>query len=190
MDNKAVSAAHKEFQQAAESLESLKASVDFASAEKHWVAFLGSAHRLFTKLEAGSKTSFKSKAWWGTQVRAWKEDSLLRYVRHARNVNDHTLQEIAQEVGSSTKWVQPTPEETANLSQAMNERNTAFAPIGMIEVVWAHVRVIEIIDRGTRYPPPWMHLGRPVFNITPANIGGLALEYMRSMLERAEELTA
>jgi hypothetical protein len=60
MDKNAVKAAGVEYDRAAESLALLKAANDFPTVEKHWVAFLGSAGRVFTKLEQGSRCRAKA----------------------------------------------------------------------------------------------------------------------------------
>jgi hypothetical protein len=105
-------------------------------------------------------------------------------------VNEHTLQEIAQAKDTSTKVIQPTQRDEADLHRAMAGETRPWVPLGLIEVVWAHVVVVDVVDRGTLYPAPQTHMGAPVTNITPANVGQLALACLETMIQKADELSA
>jgi hypothetical protein len=68
MDKKAVDSARKEYDRAAECVSIISTSPDFASVESAWSAFLVANGRVFAKLKQGSKSSSKSRAWWGRKV--------------------------------------------------------------------------------------------------------------------------
>jgi hypothetical protein len=190
MKKKAVEAARIEYNRTAESLANLMASNDFASIEKHWIAFLGSAGRIFNKLAHGSLESGKSGAWFGRKKHERRIDPLLSYVWHARNAEEHTIQEIAQQIDTSVKFVEPTEENNAALQQAMKNEKRPWIPLALTEVVFAHVVVIDVIDSGVVFAVPRMHLGMPITNMTSANVGQLALAYLDAMITEADNLTA
>jgi hypothetical protein len=51
-----------------------------------------------------------------------------------------------------------------------------------------HAVVIDVVDRGTTYVAPRVHLGAAITGITPNNIATLALNYLKAMIDHAEGL--
>jgi hypothetical protein len=190
MNANALRKARSALSRARQALTELKASQDFITLEGHWERFLDEANKVFTRLEQASKASSKAKAWWRKHVDAWKTDPLLQYLRAARHVSEHPIQETAKEHQMTAKQVIPTPEETQAAHRAAQEVGKPYALLGLIEVIPAHATILEITNRGITYPPPNSHLGKPFINITPASIGELALSYLESMMKEADELAA
>lgn len=170
MDQRAVDAAQIQLNRAVQSLNALKASNDLAAIETHWAAFLESAGRVFTKLEQGSKASGTSKGWWGRRLHERRTDPLLCYLWHARNADAHTLQQISELKPGRAEFVQPTEQDVAALHSALKNEKSPHTVLGLVEVVFQHVLVVEVIDKGDRYAPPNLHLGAPVTDITPAHL--------------------
>src|ERR1700730_9651435 len=161
MDKKAVDAARKEYDRAAECVSIIRTSPDFASVESAWSAFLVANGRVFTKLEQGSKSSSKSQAWWGHKLGQRRKDTLLRYLFHARNADEHTIEEITE------------PDETRITIAEPNERIVGAMERGLIgrpnvpillktEIVFKNLRLMDVVDKGTRYEVPKDHLGAPI----------------------------
>jgi hypothetical protein len=94
MKRKAVESARVEFNRAREAMKALATSNNFDEIARHWAAFLVAAARIFTKLEQGSKDFQKSRAWWSTKIHQRRNDSLLRYLWHARNADEHTIEAV------------------------------------------------------------------------------------------------
>jgi hypothetical protein len=78
------------FARAQQNLADLKTSNDFPSIETHWEAFLDNANRVYTRFEQAANATPKGYSWWGTQVREWKKEELLRYIRQARDCTHHS----------------------------------------------------------------------------------------------------
>jgi hypothetical protein len=175
MDRTAIDAARTEYTRARESLVVVATTNDFTALEKHWASFLVSAGRVFTKLEQGAKVCNKSKVWWGNKLHERRTDPLLRYLWHARNADEHTLQRINQLQSAHTKVIEPTKEDMEQLERAMKNETRPWTPLGMVEWTPEHVLLLAVTDRGVRYDPPKDHLGQPITNTSPAHIGGLAL---------------
>jgi hypothetical protein len=189
LDQKAIDAARTEYTRAVDSLAVVATTNDFPTLEKHWASFLVSAGRVFTKLEQGTKVSSKSKAWWGKQLHQRRTDPLLRYLWHARNADEHTLQRINQLQPASAKVVDPKQEDVAALERAMEKETRPWVPLGLVEWTPEHVALLPVTDRGVRYDPPKEHLGTLVTDSSPAHTGGLALTYLEAMLKEAESIT-
>jgi hypothetical protein len=188
LDKTAIDAARTEYTRAADSLAVVATTNDFPTLEKHWASFLVSAGRVFTKLEQGAKVSSKIKAWWGNNLHQRRTDPLLRYLWHARNADEHTLQRINQLQAAQAQGIEPTKEDIDQLERAMKNETRPWAPLGVVLWTPEHVLLLPVLDRGIRYDPPKEHLGKPIDNGSPAHIGGIALAYLDAMLKEAEAL--
>jgi hypothetical protein len=183
LDKTAIDAARTEYTRAADSLAVVATTNDFPTLEKHWASFLVSAGRVFTKLEQGAKVSSKSKAWWGNNLHQRRTDPLLRYLWHARNADEHTLQRINQLQAAQAQGIEPTKEDIDQLERAMKNETRPWAPLGVVLWTPEHVLLLPVLDRGVRYDPPKEHLGKPIDNGSPAHIGGIALAYCTLLLK-------
>jgi hypothetical protein len=189
MDKKAVDVARTEYTRAVENAALIRTANDFAKIENAWAAFLVAAGRVYTKLEQGSKISAKSKAWWGKKLHERRTDPLLCYVWHARNADEHTLQQITERQDTSVKFVEPTEQDDGALHEAMKGETRPWVPLALTEIVWAHVKFLDVIDRGVRYSAPQTHLGVEITDTSPANMAGMVLAYLEVMLKEADQLT-
>jgi len=72
----------------------------------------------------------------------------------------------------------------------MASETRAWAPLGMVEVTRAHIKMLDVVDRGVRYPAPDMHLSVKITDTSPANIVKLTLDYLNSMIDEAEQLAS
>lgn len=188
MEQKAIETARIEFGRAFQSMDDLIASNHFTEVERHWSAFLVSIGRIYTKLEQGSKISGTSKAWWGRKVHERKIDPLLKYLWHARNADEHTIRAVTEQYPGKVTKVEPTEKEIDEFHQKMKDQPHPYVGLGMIEVVFPHVKLVHVIDCGVKFDIPHEHLGSAISAPDPKNVGLLALAYMEKMLLEAEAL--
>jgi hypothetical protein len=189
MDRKAVAAARTEFGRAKQSLADLAASNDFAAVERHWAAFLVSAGRVFTKLEQGSKTNNKSKGWWSRIVGTRRSDPLLCYIWHARHADEHGIESVTQQHPGYASVVEPTPEEKRAFEEAMRAETRPYVPLGMVEWLPPHLRLVDVVNYDQRYSVPLSHLGTAITNPSPHNVGSLAMTYLEQIVSEADALS-
>jgi hypothetical protein len=188
MDKKAVEAARIEYQRAFQNAETIRTSNDFDTIQSAWSSFLVSSGRIYTKLEQGSKTANKSKTWWGEKLHFRRTDSLLCYLWHARNADEHTLQRIAELKETNVQNVEPTQGDIDALNRALANEKRPSVPLALLEVTWAHINMLNVIDRNVIYCAPDRHCGIKIDDTSPANIVNLALTYFDSMIEEAAQL--
>jgi hypothetical protein len=187
MDKKAVDAARKEYDRAAECVSIIRTSPDFASIEDAWSAFLVANGRVFAKLKKGSESSSKSRAWWGRKKCQRRKDALLCYLWHARNADEHTIEKITGPHETRITVAEPNPRIVAAMEQGLIGRPNA--PILLsTEIVFKDLRLMDVIDHGDQYEVPKDHLGAPIMDPIPATIARLGLAYLDSMLKEAGEL--
>lgn len=190
MERKAIETARIEFNRAFQSMDDLLASQHFAEIERHWSAFLVNSGRVYTKLEQGSKISGRSRAWWGKKIHERKIDPLLRYLWHARNADEHTIMAVTEQHPGAVTEVQPTAKEIEEFHQQMQNQPHPYVGLAMVEVVYPHVRLVNVVDRGVQFDIPSEHLGSTISAPDPKSVGLLALAYLEAMITEAETLIA
>ena len=122
--------------------EMLRISVgSFSEYEAAWRDFLGRIERVWTKIEAAMS---QVEGWQSVQSRVVAErrnDPLLSYVVQARNVDEHTIQDV-----------------TADWRASLNA--TQIGP-GQVRLEWKpwDRPLLPVRNRGVIYAPPRSHLG-------------------------------
>jgi len=194
MDKSAVAAAEANLTKAAASMEKMKAAKSHSEFEAAWTDFLMAAGRVFTKLEQRAKTSGPSKAWYGRQKHLRRNDPLLSYLHHARNIDEHGLEPVTKlrpgGVGIGTRG----RTHVEHLSIQSDETGiqirgqTSGDPL-VISVTPASSRLVTAVDHGDKYEPPTEHLGIPIKDPSPVAVANLGLTFLRSMTEDAAKLS-
>src|SRR6516165_1236564 len=83
--------ARERLRRAHSAFERLERATTNKDRETAWSDFLLASHAVYSKLEQGSKGCGKSQAWFGRKKHERKNDELLRYIHHARNIDDHGI---------------------------------------------------------------------------------------------------
>lgn len=153
---------------------------------KFWPDFL-SAHKIYSKLEQGAKSSSHSGAWFGAKRHERRNDPLLSYVHHARNVDEHGLANIA---APGLKFGEPQFERVANIGPSSNGITVwgETVPLFPIFADAGQGLLHTVTDRGVAYRPPQEHLGAVIPAPTPMAVADLALAYLEDMVREAAQL--
>lgn len=189
MHVKALRQARVAFDHAKNSLNDLKAANDFDAIERHWLAFLDNANRVFTRLEQAANATPAGKTWWCSQVHEWKTDPLLFYVRQAKDASHHTIGGVAQ---SHPGLVRPITNasrqelEQVHATAKAKHPGKPYAVLGGFEVIFPHVELLNVVNRGVEFKRPKSHLGKPIIATTPAAIGDLTLIHLDKMIVKTE----
>ena len=116
---------------------------DFAAYEYAWRDFLRRIDRVWKKM----KSVCTGKPGWQTPAskigHLRKTDSLLKYLIHARNVDEHTISDVV------TEW---NP----------NMQAKQFGTSVLLEWKEWDRPLLAVTDRGVCYSPPNQHLGQPL----------------------------
>ena len=173
-------------------MNSVQTAPDFGAFSSAWSDFLSAHHRAYMKLQTGAKRKGHSKDWFEKRADERRNDPLLSYLHHARNVDEHGLAKIAQlepwqvglGPGSSNAKVERTP-----------DGGTAIGPIepggwmfiSHMIVQSPHAKLQTVTDRGVTYSVPTSHLGNPLPDTSPATIMTLAITHLQTMLDDASK---
>jgi hypothetical protein len=165
-----------------------------------WWAFLLAASGIYSKLEQGSKSDGKSKAWFGRAKQIRKTDELLAYLHHARNCEKHGLDqstksqklEIVGVEGDGITMLPPDPEQASDvikLNVASNDGRGAI-PIFKVALPGMHLQSVTNNRSRDTYHPPKTHLGREFKSRRPREVAEAGLAYLEGLIAEAEGLVS
>ncbi len=95
--------AKRELLASEKAIERMSQAKSFEDLEDEWKIYLNSIEKCWVKVErACQHVRNKFQPWQGTFARQRKKDPLLRYIKHARNSDQHTIQENMEEKNASS----------------------------------------------------------------------------------------
>lgn len=171
----------------------------FKPYEQAWSDFLSQASRFYSKLEQGAKGCNASEPWLGLKKHERRTDTLLAFLHHARNSDEHGLEQITQRAADGINMRFPPAQRVAVGMDVMLDdegrlhvRNPQVrlpeGQVERIEIVNPRVELIPVTDRGRRYEPPRAHLDRPIEDRSPRGVAQLAIAHLEAILAEASEL--
>lgn len=200
----------KALTKAAEHLELAKTAIeklDLANGPKAyriaWSDFLSQASRIYNTLEQGAKGCNASEPWYGRKRHERRKDPLLSYIHHARDSDEHGIDYVVAETGSSAnvRLVDGAKEIHASFElmvdstgkpHVRNVQSTTPEAIAAIELTEPRMELVTAKDSrtGNKFEPPEMHQGRPIVFNSPPTVASYALVYLEAMLDEAGQLPA
>ena len=162
--------------------------------QENFSIFLQNTHSLFSKLENGSKSNSKSNSWYTNIRRLRKIDPLLVYLKQARNVDEHCIQNISSPTGASAEF---SPNGTAVFTVSFyddgyqdwsvvnrDENGVELSKSGGFK----NFRLLRIVARGVEYYPPNKHLNEDTSGCSPIELVNITVSYLERVLEEARQL--
>jgi len=134
----------------------------------------------------------KSSGWYGRQKHERRTDPVLKYIHHARNADEHGIAKVTERTA---------PGLALGVGPGMWRFDGTVGPGGQlkitamggqvpgqskfVETVPGKVRLVKVVDSGDVYDPP---RDPQLKELLPNEVAGLALDYLRGMIEEAEQL--
>lgn len=196
MNPEAIEQANSRLQRAKTALTVLQdKTATVAELRMAWSDFLLAAAGLYSKLEQGSKDSPKSQSWFGRVKHIRRSDPLMRYLHHARNSDEHSL-DITASMGTTavstheSVTVSTNPDGTPNVRVDMSkvDRHDPSGPVMARITVDIYPRAVTDNRYGDTFQPPKEHLNTAMADTSAPGIAELAVEYLGSLINEAEEL--
>lgn len=182
-------AAKKELESAKRALALMKNAESFEIFDEEWRDFLSCLEKLWNKTERGCQhIKNKFQPWQGKYTKLRRKDMLLRYLRQARDADNHSIQEVAEfKPGHRTmNFVNPS----GGYIKHMKIQNGQIAHYeGDPMIITDHPATIEAVkvkNSGKWYNPPSSHLGQPVISHHPVVIAELGLNFYEQFIQEAE----
>ena len=145
---------------------------EFTEYERCWRDFLGRIERFWMKTEAATQHLPGWQALKSDVEQHRKNDPVLLYLKHARNADEHSVQDLAHE------W---------------DAKLVAFQIENRIHASWQpwDRPLLPVNNRGVVYQPPRMHLGQTIEPLLgqgkpePIVVAELAMVFYLSVFNRA-----
>lgn len=183
-------AAKKELAAAKRALASMKSATSFEVFEEEWRDLLNCLEKIWNKVERGCQHDRKRfQPWQGRFAGLRRKDMLLRYLKQARDADNHSIQEVAEvKPGHRTmNFVNPK----GGYIEHMEIHNGEVVQYkGDPMVVTDHpptVEAVKVKNSGNWYNPPTAHLDNPVNSKHPVVLGELGLGFYENFLNEADE---
>jgi hypothetical protein len=193
MDQAAIKASEDLLSRTEAAASALESADAIEKAETAWSDFLVAGNRIFSKLEQGAKSNGKSNAWFGRKKYERRTIPLLRYIHHARNADEHGLAKVTERtapglalgVGPGAWRFDGTLGPGGKMKiAAMGGQNAGQSKF--VEVMPSKVRLTRVVDSGVPYDPPQ---NAEHHELLPNEAANQALDFLRSMIEEAKQLS-
>lgn len=173
-----------------------QSATEYDAHREAWTAFLLAMSTIYSKLEQGAKDHGPSQAWFGRKKGERRKDPLLSYLHHARNSDEHSINEVAQTVMAELtikEW--PT---TPGITW-FNLTGSTPVPVdpnnpnnSMVAVKGKHLLLVRVTDDryNDAFDPPQRHMGQPIIGNDVDVVAPLAIAYMEAMVSEASALVS
>jgi hypothetical protein len=163
--------AKRELRSAEWALGRMHSAPDFDSFEDTWRQYLMALRKVWIKTERGCQHVRKRfEPWQGKIKSQQRNDQLLRYLEHARNADEHTIQLILDDI----------PKQTVTVGG-----DTVYVGNDVV-IIAPRVELRPVKDRGEWYDPPVEHLGKALAERGPLKVAELGLAFYADFVEQAE----
>ena len=178
-------------EKARESLQSITAAANLLEFEEEWLEFLHLIERAYNKTQDHLQKSPKYQGWTtrGIVEKLRKKDSLLSYLRFARGADQHSIQDITEKVPGGI-GINPSEGDTLHINKMVIDKGEIFIDSEQpIKVTFfpGRMKLLPVTHRDRTYDPPISHLGQPLKDTDPINIGKLGLEFYENHIKDAEK---
>ncbi|MEZ8955719.1 hypothetical protein [Vibrio cyclitrophicus] len=185
-----LNAAKAELRSADRSLHNMKTAKNFEIFEEEWRDFLNCIEKTWNKTERGCQSvRNKFAPWQGKFTKERKKDSLLKYVKQARDADNHSIQEVSEiKPGNTTmNFVNPKGGYIESM-RIVNGNIVEFKGDPMIvRDNPPTIVALKVKNNGNWYNPPREHKGQQLKTQHPVEIAEIALSYYKNFVADAEE---
>ncbi len=181
--------AKSELKSAERAISSMKNATTFDEIEEAWKIYLGSIEKCWIKIERVCQPKRNTfEPWQGQYKKLRKKDMLLRYIHHARNADQHTIEETVKHIpgGYALRNIQ-----NKNFTKSLKIENGVITEyIGsprMLETFPSRIELLRFKENGNWYNPPTQHLDKNLEKRDPIYIAEKGLEFYNQFVNEAEE---
>jgi len=190
MKQAAIRQANERLRRAQDALARMEQSPDvYATFERAWSDFLLACAGIYSKLEQGAKGCGISEGWFGRKKHDRKKDELLRYLHHARNVDEHGIG------GTLLLYtnIRAAQGRLHGVQVTASDDDATFMPVGdrdakMTVTKYVGIKAVKDTRYNDTFLPPREHLGQPLNEPTALDVARLGLAYLEKLVSEARQL--
>ena len=174
---------------AARAIEAMNSAIDFETFELEWREFLSCLEKVWIKTErACHQQRTRFQPWQGRYQALRKKDALLRYLKQARDADNHSIQDLSQDNPGSlaVKLMGPNGDLIESIEIKEEEVGQYDIDKLFIVITTPHVAALPVKNHGEWFKPPKLHLNKPVEDDHPATLATLGFEFYSAFLANVE----
>lgn len=184
--------AKRELVAAEKAIERMSQSKSLEDLEDEWKNYLNAIEKNWVKTErACQHIRNKFEPWQGQFTRERKKDPLLKYIKHARNSDQHTIHECMEKKdASNSMYVEGGPGvthiERLEIKDGKLVEYRGNKPL-IIENLPNRIELLRVKDGSKWYNPPKSHKQVKLHWSAPIDVAVLGLEFYRDFVKQTEE---
>lgn len=183
--------ARKEIKAAKKCILDMESSTNFDDMEQLWRNCLNHIEKSFTKLvNAINPVKGKFTNAFSKEYAIRGNDDLLRYIKQARDCDNHTIGDISQKVPASTTISPATGSNTLYIKELIIDgteiKHFEGGP-ALIEFHRESIEAIAVTSRSGSYEPPKNHLGNPINSKKPVDLAKAGVAFYENWIEESSK---
>ncbi len=180
----------KELNRAKRCIERMRSAASYDEYDEAWSDFLSRIENVFSRIKVAAETHKKYPSFSSRTNHLRATDSLLVYLKQARNSVHHGIADTSKYVNGGFGINPVSPGGSVHIKSLTFDKNgniniIAGSPI-KVNVIPSSVEAIPCRNRGVTYNPPESHLGKVLKTKSPIDIAVLGIEFYESYLAEAE----
>lgn len=188
--NPALKQPQSELSAASRSIDAMKTATTFEEFESEWREFLTCIEKAWNKTERVCQSQRdRFQPWQGKYQSLRKKDMLLRYLKQARDADNHSIQDIAELKPGYTglNFADPRGGYIKNLEIQNGQIVRYEGDPAVLTIRPPHPVALPVKNSGQWYNPPTSHLGLPVADANPVSLAILGLKFYEDFLMSVEQ---
>ena len=156
--------------------------------EAEWRDFLNHLEKAWIKVERACQPQAAAfQPWQGMYLRLRKKDMLLRYLKQARDADNHSIQDIAEvKPGSqSYRFINPSGGHIKRMEIVDGVVRHYEGDPMTVEIRPPEPVAVRVQNRGEWFNPPTSHLDQPVESQHPVYLAELGLRFYTRFVQEA-----
>jgi len=178
-----------ELRSAARAIRDMKQANSLEEFEAEWREFLTCLEKVWTKVERSCQTvRNKFEPWQGKYHRLRKKDMLLRYLKQARDADNHSIQDFTKiESGSrSIRFENPKGGYIKHMEIRGGEIAAYEGDPIVVEDKPPQPVAVPVKNNGEWYNSPTSHLGKPITTLHPIVLAEFGLKFYENYVNEVE----
>lgn len=158
--------------------------------EAEWRSYLNAIEKLWQKVERCCQhVRGAFEPWQGTYHRLRRKDMLLRYLKQARDADNHSIQDITavQPATRGFRFVNPHGGYIKSMVIHGGQVVQYEGDPMIVEDTPPHPVAVPVKNNGEWFNPPKVHLDQPIPNCHPLLLAELGLKFYSKYLDEVEE---